>query len=150
MLDLSAKNVVVAVRFYAPALLHTNASVIGDGVDVESNELGPSDSRGNVSNDCRERGSEECAGTDISDTDKERTALLRGNRGHGDGDRENEEVSRAESKDGSDTPPLKTSSVTPIESTRPVLPVQRIMLSTEDLVLSFGRSGRRRRRVLGR
>lgn len=150
MLDLSAKNVVLAVRFYAPVLPHTTASVIGDGVGVESKEHGPSDSRGNVNNDCRERGSEECAGTDISDTDKERTALFRGNRGQGDGERENEKVNRAESKDGSDAPLLKTSTVTPIESTRPVLPVQRIMLSTEDLVLSFGRSGRRRRRVLGR
>ena len=32
----------------------------------------------------------------------------------------------------------------------PILPVQRIILSAEDLVLSFGRAGRRRRRVLGR
>ena len=37
-----------------------------------------------------------------------------------------------------------------ISTQAPALPVQRILVSTDDLVLSFGRSGRRRRRVLGR
>lgn len=169
MLDLSTKNVVLAVRYYQPLTDPPSSSACTPSTSSPSlRPVLPSTAAMTPSAvaivypvapstvDTEDMPSAAAA----VNTDSIPTALhvqveknkaldstgsrdIREGRSHGD----------KEQRDGDDFSPLKDdSSRSPKKEVLrpPVLPVQRIILSTEDLVLSFGRAGRRRRRVLGR
>lgn len=167
MLDLSAKNVVVAVRLYAPpaaadappltassappsptplsatspvavdsdspvppALVVTNAETKGEK-EVET-AVPPSLSSADLGSPLSEHEGTAHTARLTVDTDSIKQK--------GSADKVESPTRKGDEVPSPKEPVLRT----------PVLPVQRIILSTEDLVLSFGRAGRRRRRVLGR
>ena len=174
MLDLSTKNVVLAVRYYQPLTAHlpssagtpTTASSSARPVlssasypaaamtspavaivyPASPSTIDSEDSPATVA------GASADPTSDLLDVvlEKNKASDLTGSRSEkgSQGGRGVEDVGGL--KD--DHSPLIDSIRVPKKDTvrPPVLPVQRIILSTEDLVLSFGRAGRRRRRVLGR
>lgn len=169
MLDLSTKNVVLAVRYYQPLTAPPHSSACTPSTASPSvHPVLPSTAAmtppavaivypvSPSTIDAEDTPSAAAAiNADSTPTalhvqvEKNKALDSTGNRGvkegHSHGDKEE--------RDGEDFSPLKDdSSRSPKKETLrpPVLPVQRIILSTEDLVLSFGRAGRRRRRVLGR
>jgi hypothetical protein len=177
MLDLSTKNVVLAVRYYQPltaqspssACIPTTASSSARPVlssasypvaamtppavaivyPASPSTIDSEDSPATVTGATADPTSDSL---DVA-VEKNKASDLTGNRGvresqGGGGGGVGEDVGGL--KD--DHSPLIDSIRIPKKDTvrPPVLPVQRIILSTEDLVLSFGRAGRRRRRVLGR
>ena len=176
MLDLSTKNVVLAVRYYQPLTAQSPSSAciptttsssarpVLSSASYPAAAMTPSavaivypaspstidseDSPATVT------GASVDPTSDLLDlvSEKNKASDLTGKRGVG-------ESQRGKGKVGEDVGGLKDDHSPLIDSIRipkkdtvrlPVLPVQRIILSTEDLVLSFGRAGRRRRRVLGR
>jgi hypothetical protein len=172
MLDLSAKNVVVAVRLYAPtaAAPLSPSSAPPSPTPLSATSPTPADSSSpvpppmvvtTVEKD-REIGESEgekeveVALPPPSVISADSRPLLSGHEGNAGMEGitiDTDSIKQKSSADKEDSPTRKgdeaPSPKGPVLRT-PVLPVQRIILSTEDLVLSFGRAGRRRRRVLGR
>ena len=163
MLDLSTKNVVLAVRYYQPLTDPTPFSACAPSTASSSvHPVLPSTAAMTppavaivypVSPSTVDTEDTSAATVNADSTpsplhvqvEKMKALDSAGSRGM----REGEDVGGR----SDDFSPLKDdSSRSPKKETLrpPVLPVQRIILSTEDLVLSFGRAGRRRRRVLGR
>lgn len=163
MLDLSTKNVVLAVRYYQPLtdptpssagtpstaspsmrpVLPSTAAMTPPAVaivyPVSPSTVDSEDTSAAAVN------ADATPSALHAQVEKNKALDLTGSRGQ----REGEDVGGR----SDDFSPLKDdSSRSPKKETLrpPVLPVQRVILSTEDLVLSFGRAGRRRRRVLGR
>lgn len=165
MLDLSAKNVVVAVRLYAPTASDAPslpASSLPSPPPLSAPSSTPFCSATPVPLPA--------VATTVSE-DRETAALLKSEEPRPEelrplqSEREGTEGSQRISVDTENVEKPKGGAEKEESPTRkgdevpspkgavlrtPVLPVQRIILSTEDLVLSFGRAGRRRRRVLGR
>jgi hypothetical protein len=173
MLDLSTKNVVLAVRYYQPLTAQSPSS---DCIPTKASSstrpvlssasypaaamtppavaiVYPASPSTIDSEDSPAIGASADPTSDLLDAALEKNIAsdLTGNRG----ERGSQGGGRGEENVGGlkdDHSPLIDSIRIPKKDTLrpPVLPVQRIILSTEDLVLSFGRAGRRRRRVLGR
>jgi hypothetical protein len=173
MLDLSAKNVVVAVRLYAPTAagapplpassappsptqLSATSPVPVDSTSPVPPPMVPPTVEKEVEKEAEKEGEtalpppavntvdsgpalsehEGAAGTGRITVDTDSSILKQ----KGSAEKEESPTRKGDEAPSPKGPVLRT----------PVLPVQRIILSTEDLVLSFGRAGRRRRRVLGR
>ena len=169
MLDLSAKNVVVAVRLYAPTAAGVPplpaSSAPPSPTQLSATSPAPVDSTSpvpppmvppTVEKEAEKEWEtavpplavntvdsgpalsehEGAAGTERITVDTDSSILKQ----KGSAEKEESPTRKGDEAPSPKGPVLRT----------PVLPVQRIILSTEDLVLSFGRAGRRRRRVLGR
>jgi hypothetical protein len=179
MLDLSAKNVVVAVRLYAPSVAASlsPSSAPPSPTTLSATSPTPADSSSPIPPSIVVTTVEkEVDGEKVGEKDGEKDGekegqtallppsvisadsrpLLSGHEGNAGIDRitiDTDSIKQKSSADKEDSPNRKGDEAPspngPVLRT-PVLPVQRIILSTEDLVLSFGRAGRRRRRVLGR
>ena len=173
MLDLSTKNVVLAVRYYQPLTAPLPSSAFNPTATSSARPVLSSASypaaamtspAGAIvypaspstidSEDSPATGASADPTSDLLDvvSEKRKVSDLTGNRGVGESQRGGGvgEVTVGGLKDDH-SPLIDSVRILKKDTERPpVLPVQRIILSTEDLVLSFGRAGRRRRRVLGR
>ena len=175
MLDLSTKNVVLAVRYYqplsaplsssacSPRTASSSACPVPSSASYPTAAMSPpavafvypaspstTTSEGNTASGVSADPTTDSLHVDV---EKNKASDFTGNRGEGEG----QGLRKGDREDAGgrtdDFSPLKDDlNRSPKKDTArpPVLPVQRIILSTEDLVLSFGRAGRRRRRVLGR